>query len=292
MSAAQDEERPSTPPDPVSSAPETDEETVNSTLTELALMLVFVFSLFGAAAVATGGAGEKDPNSEFRVAIDTALPSCLYEPSKDSAAVPFGPGKVQMTVPAETGKPAQFNVNTRDDSNAPKPIGLLSVRWLGLDTSRPSSVEPSYRFQVEFIPQVQTSAKSVKSPFNIIDNQASYALSAAISAIRPGGQEPDWVSPANSMPSVISLNTRSLGSGDRVYLFAEWIMELNQRLYEAYDCVFFVDLLDYPSVEWLKSRNAPPALINASGAYRNGLRGIIGDREDPNNFVNRIVEPT
>lgn len=95
---------------------------VNSTLTELALMLVFVFALFPAVAAALNGGGRDSAKDE----LPAGQPSCLWIPRADLAHE--SGATVSYLSPNARGI-RETNIQV-SENNTPLPRSFLQIYWL------------------------------------------------------------------------------------------------------------------------------------------------------------------
>ncbi len=142
---------------------------LNSTMAELAFMLVFVFAIFAA----VGNAHEPDtPNAAARVlAEEKENVSCLYVPWD-----PQGEGRAQSGKFIDEGQYTRYSLNTAENNNTekrPAIRSLLQFYWLRMEDTRFATVETVYlHFNLD---QLSDSSKNEK-PFLYLNSDARAAL--------------------------------------------------------------------------------------------------------------------
>lgn len=262
-----------------------DEETVNSTLTELALMLVFVFALIAVAAVSTESS-TPTAASVVDQTNGTSATSCLYQAAAGSGA--RDGDYVKVTENAQ-GSAVFENVKLDEDRSAPVRQSLFEVRWLGVSDA--TDLDPLTSYEVRLLPGNGTRGGGAP-PFLYLNLEARVATIQVLDMLGIEVRTPKWVEPATSMRTGrYGIGDDTVGTGDKAYQFSEWLIDINEATMNEFNCVFFVDLVDYPSEQWVANRETARG-INTSGAFRDGIRRIYLEPSDENNFVNFVSEPS
>jgi hypothetical protein len=259
-----DVDRRETDPDETD-AEEREDTLVNSTLTELALMLVFVFALFPAVAVAVNLGGRQ-------VAVDAMArlePSCFWIPRSD---MPHEIGSEVVFLNDGPQTLENTNLKMSDRTGEPMPRSFVQVYWMY--TPEPEGVAIAYQDSPEPVglarqlrnPSADRIAivlnlDSYQKPYLYRNPEARTALSRALELLAAFSMRSDPNNESARKP-MFDLPTHPGGSGTtrvlrREVIFAsDWsvqvdaaipaLKEVIETVFREHGCVLKIDVFNYP----------------------------------------------
>jgi hypothetical protein len=255
---------------------------LNSTMAELAFMLVFVFAIFAA----VGNAHEPDtPNAAARVlAEEKENVSCLYVPWD-----PQGEGRAQSGKFIDEGQYTRYSLNTAENNNTekrPAIRSLLQFYWLRMEDTRFATVETVYlHFNLD---QLSDSSKNEK-PFLYLNSDARAAL--FYMELRLNDFLYDYLNASHNnyvrKPAIPHLKKGPIlrfQAFRDTYAFTRFLMRMDQEIFEIYKCRFFYDFFNFP-VEGFEntpyeSETFSQGEIDLATRHRESFNDLIAPRID------------
>ncbi len=255
---------------------------LNSTMAELAFMLVFVFAIFAA----VGNAHEPDtPNAAARVlAEEKENVSCLYVPWD-----PQGEGRFQSGKFIDEGQYTRYSLNTAENNNAekrPAIRSLLQFYWLRMEDTRSTSVETVY---LHFNLDQRSDASKNEKPFLYLNSDARAALFYMM--LRLNDFLHDHLNASDNRyvtkPAIPHLEKGPIlrfKTFRDTHAFTRFLMRMDQEIFEIYKCRFFYDFFNFP-VEGFentphKNETFSQGEIELAGRHRDSFNDLIAPRPD------------